>query len=174
MSNFAFALLDQGAKPYTILLDPFEKLVVYGPDGEGIWRSEAYFGGGLTFMMNKELNVRDIGDIGKRIYFPSPIFLTDLDKDGQQEVVICQNHSPTLRVTGYLRDFSNGRVLFLTWDGVGLSTRWTSGKLPGAVVGYRVADVDQDGLPELVVAAVSGVGLTLKSTRSQVVVYDLK
>ena len=97
-----------------------------------------------------------------------------MDEDGSQEVVICQNTSTTGRITQHLRSFSSGIVHFMTWDEVALSTKWTSQKLGGAVVGYRVDDVDHDGQPELVVSAVTGVGFLLERPKSQVVVYDLK
>jgi hypothetical protein len=61
----------------------------------------------------------------------------------------------------------------MTWDGIGLVSRWTSQKLPGAAVGYQVDDVDGDGLPELVVASVTGESYFMGMARSQVVVYDL-
>jgi hypothetical protein len=37
-----------------------------------------------------------------------------------------------------------------------------------------VGDVDQDGLPELVIASVTKVARIVGTPRSQVVVYDLK
>ena len=154
------------------MLNPYERLQVNDPQGEEIWRSDEFFGGTFAFIEDKSGDSRE-GGLGKRLYIPSPIFLNDVDEDGHQEVVVCQNKSTTKRITEYLRSFSSGMVHFMNWDGAALSTQWTSQKLGGAVVGYRVDDVDSDGQPELVVAAVTGVGFVLQKPRSQVVVYDL-
>ena len=171
--NFALAPFSHPQKPHTVMLNPYERLQVSDPQGEELWRSDEFFGGSLNFIEDKSGDSRE-GGLGKRLYIPSPIFLADVDDDGRQEVVVCQNKSTTGRITEHLRSFSSGMVHFMTWDGVALSTQWTSQKLGGAVVGYRVDDVDSDGQPELVVAAVTGVGFILEKPRSQVVVYDLK
>ncbi|MBW2104363.1 MAG: hypothetical protein JRH05_17320, partial [Deltaproteobacteria bacterium] len=65
-------------------------------------------------------------------------------------------------------------VHFLTWDGLSLSTEWQSQKMSGAVVGYRVADVDHDAKPELVIAVVKQSEFSMGEPRSQLVMYDLK
>ena len=171
--NFALAPFSHPQKPHTVMLNPYERLQVYDPHGKEVWRSNEFFGGSLAFIEDKSGDSRE-GGLGKPLYIPSPIFLIDVDEDGHQEVVVCQNKSRTGRITEHLRSFSGGMVHFMTWDEAALSTQWTSQKLGGAVVGYRVDDVDYDGQPELVVAAVTGVGFILAKPRSQVVVYDLK
>ena len=62
----------------------------------------------------------------------------------------------------------------MTWDGAGLNSQWTSQKLSGTVVGYRVADVDNDGLKELVVANVTSESYFVGFPKSRLVVYDLE
>jgi hypothetical protein len=52
--------------------------------------------------------------------------------------------------------------------------KWTTRKASGPIVGYRVLDVDHDGLQELVVASVTKTEKMLVEPRSQIVVYDLK
>lgn len=175
--NFAFARLSSKIqKEYTVMLSPYERLMVYDPAGEEIWQSDEYFGGTLAFMVDKDHpDVRQrMGEIGKYIFIPSPIFLADVDEDGQQEVVICQNQERTGRLGEKLRTFSSGKVHFMTWDDVGLNTQWTSQKLSGAVVGYQVDDLDHDGLLELVIIAVTEPRLLIGKPKSQLVLYDLK
>jgi hypothetical protein len=171
--NFALAPFSHPQKPHTVMLNPYERLQVYDPQGEEVWRSNEFFGGSLAFIedMGEKGTMADVGTL---LYIPSPIFLADVDEDGRQEVVVCQNKSRTGRITEHLRSFSGGMVHFMTWDEVELSTQWTSQKLGGAVVGYRLDDVDYDGQPELVVAAVTRVGFVLGRPRSQIVVYDMK
>lgn len=171
--NFVQADLAGDGKTFTVILDPYERLVLYNNHGEEIWRSEEHFGGSLTYMENKGGDAT-MTDTGKYVFFSSPIFLTDVDEDGQQEVMICRNRSRSGRLFGRMRDFTSGTVHFLAWDKVGLSTKWRSKKLTGPVVAYKIADVDHDGLNELVIASVTKERGVARRPRSQVVVYDLK
>jgi hypothetical protein len=60
-------------------------------------------------------------------------------------------------------------------DQIGLSTKWSTKKLGGALVGYVVADMDHDNLPELVVATVvTEERLVGGDAKSRIIVYDLK
>lgn len=174
--NFVLADFDGKGDIYTTLLDPYEYLRVYDQKGEELWKSGEYFGGSLAYMVDAEqVGTGDtpMASPGRRVFIPSPIFLIDLDKDGRQEVVICQNHSKTQRLSD-MRWFSNGKIHFMTWDGVSLISRWTSRKLSGAAVGYKVDDVDNDGSLELVVVSVTKESYFLGMPRSRIVVYDLE
>jgi hypothetical protein len=73
-----------------------------------------------------------------------------------------------------LRSYRSGTVNFMTLDQIGLSTKWATRKQTGPVVGYRVADMDKDGLPELVIASVMSEDHVMGKPRSQIVMYDLK
>jgi TolB-like protein len=163
--NFAFMELRGTGETHTILFDGSEHLRLYGPQGGKIWVSEEKFGGTYTFMD---------ADENERIYMPSPIYLTDVDEDGEQEVMVCKNHSRIGRLFPNLRAFSGGTLHFLTWYQGGLSLKWKSRNQPGAITGYRVVDVDNDGSSELVIASVTRLGTTFRKPRSQVVVYNLR
>jgi TolB-like protein len=164
--NFAVADLQGNGMKSTVLLDSSDYLRLYNPAKEVIWKSEDYYGGSITYIET---------DLDKNWYFISvPIYITDVDEDGKKEVMICKNHSGSGRFVRRFRYYSSGTLQFLTGDPAGLSVKWTTRKAAGPIVGYRVADVDHDGLKELVVAAVTKEAKMLIAPRSQVVVYDLK
>jgi TolB-like protein len=164
--NFAIAdLLGNGSKS-TVLLDSSDYLRLYDSGKEVIWKSDDYYGGSITSIET---------DIEKNYVFISvPIYITDVDKDGKKEVMICKNHASTGRWTRRFRTYSSGSIHFLVADSAGLSVKWTTRKASGPIVGYKVVDVDDDGLQELVVASVSKTAKMLIEPRSQIVVYDLK
>ena len=108
------------------------------------------------------------------VYISSPIFAYDVNEDGKKEVVICKNDSKAGRIFTDFRWFGSGRVHFMDWDEAGLVSQWTSQKLSGTVVGYQVADVDNDGLKELVVANVTSESYFVGIPKSRLVVYDLE
>jgi len=62
----------------------------------------------------------------------------------------------------------------MNWDGAGLVSNWVTPKLSGTTVGYKVADLDNDGLQELIVASVTSESYFLGFPQSRLLVYDLK
>lgn len=172
--NFVMSDLEGKGAVSTTMLGPYEHLLVYDQKGDRLWKSDDYFGGALTFMVDKAIDYNRMVDTGKRIFMPSPIFLYDIDADGKKEVVVCRNHSKAGRIFEDLRWFGSGKVHFMTWDGVGLATQWTSQKLTGTVVGYQVADIDYDGRNELIIACVTSESYFVGLPKSRLAVYDLK
>jgi hypothetical protein len=164
--NFAVGDLQGNGMKSTVLLDSSDYLRLYNPGKEVIWKSEEYYGGSITYIET---------DIERNWYFISaPIYITDVDEDGKEEVMISKNRSKSGRFTARFRWYSSGAVHFLTGGPAGLSVKWTTRSTSGPIVGYRVGDVDHDGLKELVVASVTKEKKMLIEPRSQVVVYDLK
>ncbi|MGD8227574.1 MAG: VCBS repeat-containing protein [Desulfobacteraceae bacterium] len=164
--NFAIADLQGNGLKSTVLLDSSDYLRLYDPGKEVIWKSDEYYGGSITSIET---------DIEKNYVFISvPIYITDVDEDGKKEVMVCKNRAATGRWTARFRHYSSGAIHFLATDSAGLSVKWTTRKASGPIVGYRVLDVDHDGLQELVVASVTKTEKMLVEPRSQIVVYDLK
>jgi len=172
--NFVQSDLTGKGPIYTTLLDPYEHLIVYNQAGENLWKSDDYFGGSLAYMDYMDVNVNRMVQTPIRVFIPSPIYLYDINGDGKEEVVICQNHSKVARIFGDFRWFGSGKVHFMDWDGASLVTKWVSPKLSGTTVGYKVGDLDNDRLPELVVASVTSESYFVGLPKSQVLVFDLK
>ncbi len=172
--NFVQSDLSGKGAVFTTLLGPWEHLQVYNAVAERLWKSDDFFGGSLCYMDWMDSNANDEAATAVRVFISSPIFTHDVDKDGKKEVVICKNDSKAGRIFTDFRWFGSGRVHFMGWDEAGLISQWTSQKLSGTVVGYQVADVDNDGLNELVVANVTSESYFLGFPKSRLVVYDLE
>jgi hypothetical protein len=173
--NFALGdLSGGGGEPLTVLLTSYDYLTVFS-GGAMQWKSDDYYGGALTYVEDKvDTTDRDV-DTGAYHFLPSPIYLTDVDGDGKKEVMICQNYSRTRRLFSHLREFASGKLHFLDWDEVGLTEKYTTRKMTGPIVGYKVADLDNDGLDELVIASLTKEAIAVvQKPRSKLVVYDLK
>jgi TolB-like protein len=169
--NFAFVDFRGTGKVDTVLLDFSDYLRLYEPGtDEQVWKSEDQFGGTYTFMklQNRQQYTTDYE------FIPSPILVTDVDEDGQKEVMVCKNVSTVGRMLGKMQFYSGGSVHFMTRDATGLNTKWSTRRLGGAIVGYRIADVDNDNLPELVIATVVREERMFGNPRSRIIVYDLK
>jgi hypothetical protein len=171
--NYAQLPVKETTVPYTVLLDSYEKLCVYDSNGTRLWRSREDYGGSMVGLPRGTAG--GMSKSYKNLYLSSPIFRSDVDEDGQDELVIAQNHSITMRLTENFREFDSGKVVFMEWDGAGLAEKWTSQKVQGPAMGYVIADVDGDSLPELVIGSVTRARyLTGIGKRSQLVVFDLK
>jgi TolB-like protein len=172
--NFVKSDLEGKGALFTTVLGPYEHLTVYNQERERLWKSDDYFGGTLTYMEFMDVNVNRMAQTAVRIFIPSPIFLYDINEDGKKEIVVCQNHSKVARIFGDFRWFGSGKIHFMDWDGASLVTKWVTPKLSGTTVGYKVADIDGDGRPELLAASVTSESYFLGLAQSRLLVYDLK
>ena len=171
--NFAQWDLSANGSSFTVLLDPWEHLNVCDPSGQQLWKSDDFFGGSLVDMQYMDPDANRMADTAKRLFVSSPILTCDVNGDGKREVVICQNDSESARIFDGFRYFASGRVHFMDWDEASLVSRWTSQKLSGTIVAYRVADVDNDGMKELAVGSVTS-GSIAGSPKARLVVYELE
>lgn len=168
--NFVTGNLVAKDRIHTVVLRPAtEHLYLFDRNGEEIWRSEEEFGGTSTSMV-----ARDEIEGEELIYLAPPIFLHDSDMDGVGEVIICKNKSSVSRLFENIRMFSSGKLYFLGWDSMDFTAKWESKKMPGAITGYCIKDVNNDGKSELVIAiCLRSKSVFSKSKRSQVVVYNI-
>lgn len=106
---------------------------------------------------------------------PSPILITDLNKDGIVEVVVNRN---TTTFDKFLPDsmkyYDRGEIVSLSWDNLGLVENWKTRELNGQITAIRVADLAGDGKKQLVVSIVAAKDLLkIWDSKSYIVTYDL-
>jgi TolB-like protein len=172
--NFVQGKITSSGNDTVVLSPATEYLFMFDSEGNEIWRSEEEFGGSDVHMTVPGTAPAE----EKWIHLSSPILLWDIDKDGSNEVVICQNKSAVRRMLEKERFFTSGIVYFLHWDKVNLSTKLKTKKMGGPVSSYVIKDVDNDGTPELVISVAgrpSGKWKLLhrKTNRAQIVIYEL-
>ena len=72
------------------------------------------------------------------------------------------------------RDYPEGEIQALTWDGVGLSMLWKTRRIKGTVVDFSLCDVNNDGVLDLVVCLNTHTGvLGVNSRKTTLVAYPL-
>ncbi|WP_176631475.1 FG-GAP repeat domain-containing protein [Desulfolutivibrio sulfoxidireducens] len=151
--NFSF--LPEKAGYRVILAEEGDHLGVYTPKGERVaLTEEEYAGSGLGLEHDPLMAPMDRPRndyLWLYYYVPLPLLVANLDTDPYYELLVSRNISVASQFFENYRAFSQGEIHALYWDGVGLGLKWKTRRIKGTVSGYALADVDNDGKPELVV-----------------------
>ena len=138
---------------------------------EVLWRSDTPYGGSNNFIANTDRN--NPSDTERSAFANLRILSYDTNNDGKKEFIIVKNLSSVGRLFKNLKMFTSSEIYNLEWDGLGLAENWRTKKINGYVADYAIADVNNDGKPEVVLALVLSVGAAL-SDRSVVVIYEFE
>lgn len=149
---------------------PEEHLWLYGLNDNGkIWETTEEYGGTVNHIKTKTGQ----GSYSNA-YLSSRILLVDIDRDGQNEVVVAQNDRGGIAFMGNLRGFSGGSIVAFKLRNFTLSEYFRTNRLQGAAVDYQVADFNNNGTPDLVAAVVVEAGNGLfEEARSAIIAYEL-
>lgn len=102
-------------------------------------------------------------------YIPLRLVVTDLDNDGNDELLVNKNISTAAQFFKSYRFFPNGEIHSLFWDGVGLSLAWKTRRIKGSVADYGVADLNNDGMLDMYVCLNTHPGASGLSARKTTV-----
>jgi hypothetical protein len=107
-------------------------------------------------------------------YIPTRILISDIDKDGANELIVAKNNQSGTRVFKNLRTFNSGIIEARKFVNLTLIPFFTSSNLlPGAAVDYQLADFDNNGSKDLIVGILiePGSGM-LEDARSIIFSYN--
>ena len=107
------------------------------------------------------------------MYFPSRILITDLNKDGRKEIIVGKNTRSDPEMIARWRSFKRGTLMSLSYYDMMLRENWRTPRLPGPVIDYQIADYDNDGRDDLVLAVMLEEGAGLEDARSAIAAYEL-
>jgi len=154
-----------------LIYDRTDRLVMYSSDGKEIWNSGEFLGGSTLFF---RMPAREVGD-ENRYYLPMRVVVRDLDGNGQDEVILAENHEMAGRRLQTFRSFNRSNIQIRQWDGLGLANAFKTRKMSGAVRDLAVGDFDNDGKNELIAAILQKEGTTVGvKPKSSVIAFDLK
>jgi hypothetical protein len=161
--NF-MAFTDDKNKLNYLYLSDGDYLKVISADGAQLWESEDYFGGSENCF-----NLQDIPRVDMQ--YPNCMQPRLVMMPGN-EIVVVQNESQ--RIIQRYRSFKKSRLVALAWNGFAMMESWKTASQLGYLGDFAVADADNDGKDELVMAIkFQHKGLT-NEARSSVVIYELE
>jgi len=134
--------------------------------GREEWTSTDPYGGNKNFLITpdeyrvgQKESRTEPDPLPMNVFFlPQRILLTDLNRDGRNEVLVVQNKDITEGLMARVRSYREGHFESLDWDNVGLRTLWRTRKFSGYIADYNIGDIDNDGQDELVFAVVKKTG----------------
>lgn len=171
--NFAKADINGDHADEYIIIDKSNHLIILSATGDQLWKSDTIFAA-TTNIFEGKVEDRRYNDVD--LYaVPSPIVVTDINKDNIPEVVVNRNTENAARfLPKSMQYFDRGSLVSLSWDQLGLVENWKTREISGMVTSVRLADLNKDGTLEMVATLVlSKDFLKLGDAKSTVFSYDL-
>jgi hypothetical protein len=158
-----------------------DTLSIMDKDGQEEWTSSETYGGSNVYLLSPaEMNEKKKAGrqtdptAGKGLYLQQRIFVTDLDQDKKNEVIVVKNQDVSRGLFQRYRKYINGHFEAFVWDNVGLRSKWKTRKFTGYISDYDVSDLDNDGTDELVFAVMAKSDSPLSDPKSYIVSWSLK
>lgn len=156
--DFTYVDLDGDGFHEIVAVDQKEKLRVYSPGNELMWVSKDNFAGSKIYLgpprggigaEKQQRNFTPNEDAERELIFvPGRIVVTDIDKDGKEEIVVSEGSKGGLSLFNRLRFYDSGTVVSLAWTGAALTESWRTGNFKGYVAGYGFTMLDKTQLLE--------------------------
>jgi TolB-like protein len=178
LSLYAFTsgnALNEG-KEETVALTTDLRLRVFSQTGDMEWTSaERFTGGGGYMPYPADVNDSKSGELrNKRYYLPQRLIISDIDKDGKNEVILINNKDFAKNLLPNLRVFKSGHVECLQWEGLAFGSKWRTTEVSGQISDMVVGDLNNDGVDEIVYAVVDTPGFAFKNASSYLVSWQLR
>lgn len=148
--DFTYADIDGDSIVEKIVIDQNEKLKIYDQENGLIWVSSQQYGGSKLYIgPSQGIAVDEMGggqstvlsldeDTDRELFFvPGRIVVTDLDKNGRQDIVVVNNiEVPASNWFNRVRLYDGGAIVGLTWNGSALVETWRTGRHSGFVADF--------------------------------------
>jgi hypothetical protein len=174
--GFSLADLDGDGAPEILVFDQNDYLRVFDRAATEFFRSSDRYGGSeLSLEYDPTRSGQDprSGIQPIRLILQGRMYFQDLLGDGKKQLIVPRN-TPS---TGYFfqtRLYDKGRIFGLSWDGVGMQPVWETRELPGYIADFALVDPEGTGIRKLVLLVVQTNLLGMATSRSSVVLLDLR
>jgi len=101
------------------------------------------------------------------------VIISDIDKDGKNEVILVNNKDVMRNLLPNLRIFKSGHVECLQWEGLAFGSKWRTADVSGQISDMVVGDLNNDGIDEIVFSVVERPGSAFNSARSYLMSWQL-
>jgi TolB-like protein len=170
--NFAKADINGDGVDEVVVIDQENRLLVLSGGGDQLWKGSSRFGATTNLIEGKVQDRRY--NLVDYICIPSPIIIADLNKDGIPEIIVNDNLGQGRFQPEGFKYYDKGQITSLSWNQMGLVENWKTTEVSGMVTAFRIGDLNQGGVPQLVGSMVMAKDLLkLWESKSTVFSYDL-
>lgn len=153
--NFTYVPSSRDSGDVIAVIDDQDRLNIFNTAGKILSKTQDYY----ASTANSVRVTRDIGGFVSQEgkidellhYVPSAINITDIDNDGQYEMILSKPVSVAANVLNNYRNYAQSEVHALVWDGVGANLLWKTRRIKGTVADVKIADPNNDGVLDLVI-----------------------
>lgn len=177
---FNFVWLPGGSKgdgDKIVTLTDTERLRVHTAKGGRVAETDENYSGtakGIAIEPNMPGMGRDKVLLKSQYYIPMRMLAVNLDRDDNWELLVNRPISTASQFFERYRFFPQGEIHALYWDGVGMSLQWKTRRVKGSVADFALADVNNDGVQDLVLCVNTHPGsLGMESRKTMVLAYPL-
>ena len=161
-----------------LMLTDDEKLKVFQGAGQSLIHTtmERYSGSstGMDFYKSMPgLGVNKTYQLPSKFFAPMRLIAADIGHTGEYTLLINKPISTAAQIFDRYRYFPQGEIHALYWDGVGLGLKWKTRRIRGSVAEIDLADVNNDGVLDLVVGINTSTDLGIGSRQSMITAYPL-
>ncbi|MDR1578117.1 MAG: VCBS repeat-containing protein [Deltaproteobacteria bacterium] len=159
----------QNTRLIAVVKSSDEHLALFDTGGGKVWESSDGYAGTANFIALPTSREQAL----QREYLPTRLIIDDIDADGTNEIIVAKNNQGGVPFMKNLRSFNSGVIEARKFTNLSLVPFFNSANLlPGPAVDYALADFDNNGTKDLVVAVViePGSGM-LQDARSVIVGY---
>ncbi|MGA2192419.1 MAG: hypothetical protein ABSG42_03470, partial [Nitrospirota bacterium] len=134
--------------PQIVWVDDADYIQVLDAKGKKLWKSPERYGGYDNFfeLGDKDLSLANVDDRGK----VKGKLTVRSGPDGDKEIVITKNIAMTHTARRF-RGYSGAEIYSFSWDGEGLSERWSIKNIEGYLADISVGDVSNNGREEIAI-----------------------
>ena len=119
------------------------------------------------------LGVDKAYQLPSKYYAPMRLIAADIGNTGDYTLLVNKPISTAAQFFDRYRFFPQGEVHALYWDGVGLGLKWKPRRIRGSVAEIDLADVNNDGILDLVVGLNTSPDLGIGSRQCMITAYPL-
>ncbi len=138
-------------------------------NGNKEWKSPQSFGSTALFIE------QDMGrdNLKERIYINSRVFAADIDNDGTTEIITVNNSDVAKGYLSGYRKFNQGYIKIMAWKNGSMVDIWQGNPVTGYISDFNIMDMDGDGYPELIYAAITDTGIVMNKAHSTVFIEKI-
>ena len=155
-------------------INQHHRLVLINDAGSNEWESTEKYGKTNNYWFSGPQGADNSNR--ERAYLNPRIKFHPVGEEQKNKIFLVSNNELGGGAIGRIKRFKEGRVEIMSWNGIALAPVFQTVPLQGWVSDFDIADIDNDGIEELVISVVtrSKIAILANDKKSNIISYKLK